>query len=225
MRKMLALLIAGLLGALLLSGCSGGDNTKELTLSGTGSATTTPDTTTVQAVVKSEAATNAAATAQANGVTAKVVGAVKAKGVAPAQIKTQNVVTSQDTDRNVFTASITLSVTVPQKIPAGGVIDAITAAGANQVSVTDVTTKVKDPREYQTAAQQDAFNALRKQAESLAKVSGQSLGPVKTISDGSNSDATPSGGLARTNTSGAGTEVQAGESSVTAYLTVTWELQ
>src|SRR4051794_33994426 len=111
---------------------------RTITVSGDGTATTVPDRASFEFGVDTRAASASAALARNSAAASAVIAALKAAGVAGADLQTIGVSlspqTGPDGTRIVgYTASNSVSATVPLT-RAGGVVDAAVGAGADSVS-------------------------------------------------------------------------------------------
>lgn len=155
-----------------------------ITVSGTGSASVTPNRASFAFGSVSQAGrANAALTASSQSV-ARVIAALKRAGVAQADIQTSEVSLSPRMNDNGdavvgYTASSTVTVTVKKLGAAGDIVDAAVGAGANQVSGPNLL--ASDQGAAYKNALRTALADARAKAETLATASGSTLGKITAI--------------------------------------------
>lgn len=183
------------LAALTLAGCGGppphpGPNGLEhgetlLQISATGQTETKPDEANISVGVSSIGVSSEAATAANNAKINAVVGALKALGVAEADMQTQDVSVSRigyGVNRNKFEASNTITIRVRDVSKAGAAIQAATRAGANILSGPDL--RVSDPEAASKGAYTAAYKTARARADTYAEAAGLKVVRVLVIRDG-----------------------------------------
>jgi uncharacterized protein len=189
-----------------------------ITVSGSGTATTVPDRAAFSFGVTDQAATATAALARNSEAIAKVIAALRAQGIAEADLRTESVSlsprTSDKGDIVGYTASNSVSAQ-SSVVKAGETIDAAVGAGATDVSGPAFTTSDEDSlyRQALKAAVADA----RAKAQTLAAAAGASLGGVTAIVESSSA---PIPFIDRA--AAPATPVQPGTQEVTANVTVTF---
>jgi uncharacterized protein YggE len=128
----------------------------------------------------------------------KVIAAVKAKGIADADLTTQWISLQPQYDYasgssaprvTGYMASQSLSVKVRHIDQAGAIIDAAVAAGATQVS--GISFSVADPTAATGQARTAAVADARQHAIALAQAAGVSLGAVISITEVASPNPTP----------------------------------
>ena len=222
-----ALAAAALGGALpprAAHGSAATDSTAgQISVSGTGTTTVTPDRAGFDFGVVTQGKTASAALAANADAIAKVIAALEGAGLAKADIQTTTVSLSPRTNDKGdailgYTASNTVRAKVRSLERAGNVVDAAVGAGANEVSGPDLLAA------DQAAAYRDALAAAvaaaRGKAQALAAASGLALGRVTAIAE---SGATPVPLAAE---SGAGkssaTPIEPGTQEISATVTITY---
>ena len=183
------------IAALTLAGCGGppggphgGGLERGETLlqtSATGTAETKPDEANISVGVSSIGVTSEAATAANNTKINAVVGALKALGVAEADMQTQQLSVSRigyGANRNKFEASNTITIRVRDVSKAGAAIQAATRAGANILSGPDL--RVSDPEAANKGAYAAAYKTARARADTYAEAAGLKVVRVLVIRDG-----------------------------------------
>jgi hypothetical protein len=160
---------------------------RTVTVEGVGTARTTPDTAQLSFGVETRAATASAALAANADKMRRVVAALRASGVAKADLQTQDVsVYPQQTNSGApdgFDATTTVSATVRRIAATGKVVDAAVSAGADQTSGPSFSRSSREALTEQ--ALRDAFENARAKAQALAQESGTQLGEVQRIEEAS----------------------------------------
>ena len=202
-----------------------------ITVEGQGIVTVVPDEATLSVGVESRAATASAAQADASAAMTKVIAAVKAQGVADADLVTQQVSLQPQIDNGPtgngpsrvtgYIADQTLGVTVRVLDHTGAIIDAAVAAGAN--SVGGPSFSLADPSKATTQARTLAITDARQRAQTLAQAAGVSLEAPIVITEQSAPTPVPFAAAAPS-AGGAATPIQAGTSQVEVDVTVTYAI-
>src|SRR5829696_2463342 len=163
-----------------------------ITVMGTGTVSSVPDTATISFGVVTQATTAAQAMSANTTAAERMIAAVKGAGIDSKDIHTDFVTLSprysERGDEIVgYTASNSVSATIRDLGRAGTVIDAAVGAGANSVNGPFL-----EPSEV-TALYQDALKRAvadaRTKGEALAAAGGMTLGAVSSMSEGSQSPA------------------------------------
>ena len=238
MRRLLILLAAT---AVLVSACGTDGNAVNVVASpngtasgihvtGEGRVTGTPDTMSITLGVSVVRPTMDAATAEAAALAEAVIAAVKANGVADADIQTANYAVYPEYDWNNNTQRLIgyrvtneLRIKVRDIPNAGDVLDAATGAGGDDVVVSGLTFSIEDNAELLTAARAAAWADAEAKATQLAELSGLSLGSALAITETINYSSPPvyyerAGGDAD------GTPIQPGTSDVTVTIQVSFSI-
>ena len=216
----LAVLVAGATGA---GGATSAAPQHSIVVAGQGSVSARPDRAQLSFGVSSDAKT-ASAALRANGTEmTKVIAALKAQGIAVADLRTDLVSLSPRYSQNGetvvgYTATNSVSATVRNLAKIGAVIDAAVDAGANQVSGPNLV------RSSATALYRAALRAAiadaRGKARTIAVASGLH---IRRITDVSESSAAPSPmPLTAKASADASTPVETGSTLVEAAVTVTF---
>jgi hypothetical protein len=103
----------------------------------------------------------------------------------------------------------------------GSTLDALVQAGANQMN--GISFSIRNPAPLLEKARADAIADARIRAETYAKAAGVSLGPILSISEGGTETPRPMYRMAVA-MQAAPVPVAAGEQSVTADVSVVWEI-
>ena len=201
-----------------------------LDVSATGTSTRAPDIATISAGVVTQAQrAGDAMTANARAMTATIA-ALKRAGVADRDIQTQSINLQPqyrygDNQPPILTgyqANNRVSVRLRNLAGAGGVIDALVAAGANQIDGPTLT--VEHPEAALDEARAKALATARARAELYAKAAGLSVRRIVRISEseGSPPIVRPMAMMAAKRAEA--TPVEAGEQELTVNLSVVFEL-
>lgn len=102
----------------------------------------------------------------------------------------------------------------------GGALDALVAAGANQIN--GVSFSIQNDAPLLENARAQAIADARARAETYAKAAGVSLGPILSISEGGGQP--PPRPMYRMAAMAAETQIAPGEQSITADVSVVWEI-
>lgn len=161
-----------------------------LSVSATGEARRVPDVATVSAGVVTQAAdANAALRANAEQMN-RLMEAVRKAGIAERDIQTSDLGVSPQYHRadgqareiTGYEARNTVNLTVRDIAGLGGVIDALVAAGANQVYGPNF--QIGEPDEARDEARRAALDAARARAELYAEALGLRVRRIVSISEG-----------------------------------------
>jgi uncharacterized protein YggE len=163
----------------------------------------------------------------------RVIGAVKAGGVAPADIRTQNISVSKLVTRlkggrtrsRGYRATQSIRAVVRDIERTGAIVQRAVNAGATRVSGPEFF--VSDASRSYREALAAAFDDAKADAEALAARAGARLGAVLSIEETTDSEPVPQALAAPSPAAGADAPappVQAGESELEATVTVVFEL-
>lgn len=195
----------------------------------------TPDIATIRAGVVTQSPTAAAALSENAARMARVVAALKAAGIAARDLATSNVALSPqyryaDNQPPVITgyqASNTLSVKFRDIAKSGAALDALVAAGANQID--GPTMSLDQPDAALDAARQDAVKRARARADLYAAAAGLRVERIVSIGEsGEDAGGGPQPPVlyrAKAMAAADSTEVLPGETDVTATLVVRFLLK
>jgi uncharacterized protein len=201
-----------------------------LTMSGQGEVRAAPDTVTLSAGVTSEAPTAAAALAANTARMQSVFAALKKLGVADKDMQTANFsVSPQMADGNNQPPHVTgyqvsnqLQLRLDDISRLGLALDALVTAGANQMNGIDFA--IKDSAPLLAEARADAVSDARAKAQTYAKAAGVSLGPILSISENGGQGPRPVYMAVPMARAAKAVPVAAGEESVTAEVSMVWEI-
>ncbi|HET7376778.1 MAG TPA: SIMPL domain-containing protein [Anaerolineae bacterium] len=162
-----------------------------INVSGTGRVMIKPNMATVNVGVETVSTTLAEATSQSNTKTAAIIDKIKSLGVAEKDIQTSayNISPVTNQPKQGESPKITgyrvnnqLNVTIRKIDDVGKILDAVVAAGAN--NVYGISFGVDDPTPYQQQARAAAVKEAQDKAGQLAKAAGITLGKVIAINEG-----------------------------------------
>lgn len=177
----------------VLSACSaagGGSAQRTVSVTGTGTARLTPDIVVVTLGVQTQDPRVATAVQDNNALASRVTEAIKAAGVAAADIQTSDFsVWSQQvfdpqgnaTGEVTYTVNNTLTFTLRDVTKLGDLLQAALESGAN--TVQNVSYSVADPSEALDKARLEAIQDAHDQATQLANATGGQLGPVFSLNE------------------------------------------
>ncbi|WP_207103154.1 SIMPL domain-containing protein, partial [Paracoccus shandongensis] len=160
-----------------------------LTVTGQGEARVAPDMATIQLGVTTQAASAAEAMAQNSTRQAAVIEALAGAGIEGADVQTSGLNLNPVMDYaegraptvTGYQASNMVAVRVKDVARLGEVLDAIVAAGANEINGIGFTRD--DSSASEDEARRSAVADARHKAEVLAEAAGLTLGPVLTLRD------------------------------------------
>ncbi len=208
---------------------------RTITVNGEGIASAVPDMAVVSIGVRTDAPTAAAALRQNSSEMAATIANLKELNVADRDLQTSGLSVNPRYQYNSnnnrsdpkivgFTASNTLTVKLRDLDQAGSVIDQAVQSGANSLGGIQFTFADADPMKKD--ARKDAVADAREKAELYANAAGVSLGQVMTIQDGYASTPSPRPMMARMEADqSSSVPLQAGESSITATITMVYEIE
>ena len=197
---------------------------RTITVHGTGIVETTPTTADFTFGVSADGSSATAALSANAAKMNQVIGAIKNRGVAAADIQTAQI--SLSPNRNQagnrilnYTATNSVTVHIRSIGNAGPVVDAAVQAGTNQID--GPTLAAADQLLLSRRALKAAYADARGRAGALASAAGVKLGATLTVSEESASSPLPFAGVAA---KAASTPVSAGTISVEADVTVTFAI-
>jgi uncharacterized protein YggE len=200
-----------------------------LTMTGHGEVKATPDTATVNAGVTTNAPTAAAALAANSARMNQLFDALRKLGVPDHNIQTSGFsVSPQYTngDNNAprrltgYQVNNEVGVRLEDVTRVGAALDTLAGAGANQMN--GINFDIANPTPALEKARIQAVADARARAQTYAQAAGVTLGPIVSISEGGG-EAAPRP-MFRVMAMAAPTPVAPGEQSVTADVTVVWEI-
>jgi uncharacterized protein YggE len=170
------------------AGSATGSPGRTITVTGTGIVATVPNRAGFSFGVTAQAKTATAALDAVATDMRKVIAALKAAGVALADIQTQSIQLNprySDNGQDIlgYMASSSVSAEIKNINRAGGVVDAAVNAGANQVSGPNLTRSDRG-RLYRIALRAAVADA-RSKAQAIAAASGARLRSVRSVTESS----------------------------------------
>jgi len=205
---------------------------RTLTVSGTGEVRAAPDEAQLSTGVVAQAPSAAAALAANARAMNRVFDTLKRAGIAEKNIQTSNFSVSPQyaaskpgqTQRIVgYDVSNTVSVLVDKLDNLGPTLDALVASGSNQIDGPNFA--IADPKPLLAKAREAAVKDATDRAATIARAAGVSLGPIVSISEGGGAVAPqPMMRMAMSANAAPPTPVAAGEQSVSAEVSITWEI-
>lgn len=232
-KQLAALTLVGLAaaGAVGIAGCgSESDRSgkpREVTVVGSGKVQGTPDTLTVDTAIEATAADVSSAMNQSSTRQQSVVDAVVGAGVDKKDIATTQVsLQPQYGDQSVITgyrASNSVRIKVRKLDSASQILATIVNAGGNQTRINSVSFTIDDDSQLVKDARARAFNDAKDRAEQYAKLSGESLGKVLSISETADGTTPPQPVPMRAMAAEA-VPLSPGQQTVGFTVTVAWEL-
>lgn len=179
--------------AVLLSACGSAvmpgsaSSPRAISVSGMGQVSLKPDLAYIYIGVSTENESAADAVAKNNADTQRLIDALKAAGIADADIRTSNFSIWQNTPygmdgqpgKPVYRVDNTVYVTARDLSKLGDLLDAAVRAGANNIN--SIQFDVADKTKALTDARKAAVEAAKKQAAELAEAAGVKLGDIQGI--------------------------------------------
>ncbi len=158
-----------------------------ISVSGMGQVSLKPDLAYIYIGVSTENESAADAVAKNNADTQRLIDALKAAGIADADIRTSNFSIWQNTPygmdgqpgKPVYRVDNTVYVTARDLSKLGDLLDAAVRAGANNIN--SIQFDVADKTKALTDARKAAVDAAKKQAAELAEAAGVKLGDIQGI--------------------------------------------
>lgn len=203
-----------------------------ITVSGEGSVSLPPDLAEIDGGVTAEARTAREATEAVNKAMAEVVRAVKAAGVADKDIHTSRLSlfpqgaparAGQPAQIVGYRATNHVRVSVRETAKAPTVLDAMLAAGANDIG--GINFAIAEPEKHLDQARSGAVNDARRKAEIYAKAAGVALGaPLAINEDGASAPPVRMQRMA-VGVAAAPTPIEPGELTLRTGVTITYEIK
>lgn len=226
-------LAAALVGGVVLAPASTAATTSRyLSLSAVGTVKVTPDAVRINATVTSVAGTSKEALAATATSAAAVRTAFLANGIAARDIATQSVTVYPEYKYTPdggsvligYRASQNFVVVVRKASTAGVVVDAIVAAGGDNLQLNGVTPFVLDSSKATASARTIAVKNAKAKAASYASLLGIKLGKVNHLIENSSPSSYPPIMSVSKDSTGS-TEIDLGLQDVTVSISVQWALK
>jgi len=206
-----------------------------ISVCGQGTAFVQPDQARLMAGVQATASSAQAARSAAAQAMNAVLAALKNAGVSNADIQTSYFAieptysySSGGPQVTGYSATNTVQVTISQVTAVGGIVDAVTRAGGNNVVVEGISFTSSNPTQGKTQAEQNALADAHSQALQIAQRAGMSLGAPISIQVGSCGNVSTPINFAQAaaaSNDGASTPIQAGQQQVSATVNVVYALR
>lgn len=203
-----------------------------VTVNSDGTVKVTPDAVRLNANVSIVAGSNKDALAKTSTVATAVRAALTASGIAKADIATQSVTVypeynyTQDKGSALigYRGSQSFVVTIKNATNAGAIVDAVVAAGGDDLQIQGVTPFILDPSKATELARASAVKNAKAKANSYAKLLGVKLGRVNYLIENSSPiNYPPVMAMAKAADSSA-TVVDLGQQDVSVSITIQWSL-
>jgi uncharacterized protein YggE len=207
------------------------DGAHTLAMGGHGEVKAAPDMVSVNAGVTTSAATAAAALSANTAHMKSVFAALEKLGVPERNIQTVNFsVSPQYTNAannerprlNGYQVGNEVSLRLEDISKLGAALDALVSAGANQMN--GISFAIRDPAPLLEKARAAAIADARARAQTYARAAGVTLGPILSISEGGGDAPRPMYRMMAMAPPPPGIPVAAGEESVSADVSVVWEI-
>lgn len=204
-----------------------------INVTGTGYANVAPDMAVITIGVTVQAANAGEAMSQNASRQQAVIDAVKGSNIEARDIQTSNISLSPVQDYSQqgkppvitgYQAGNMVTIRVRDLPKLGDVLDAIVAAGANEVQ--GISFQRDDAAKTEADARRNAVTNARDRAEVIAAAAGQRLGRLVALSDTQGPPQSPQPMMMRANmqSGDAKVPVEAGELRMSADVTATWEM-
>lgn len=218
------------LGTALAAAPASAETARTISMTGHGEVRSAPDMAQVTAGVTTSATTAAQALAANTARMKTVFAALQKLGIPEKNIQTVDFsVSSQYANSNNEAPRLTgyqvnneVSVRLEDVTRLGGALDALVSAGANQMN--GISFNIREPAPLLEKARAGAIADARLRAETYAKAAGVALGPIQSISE-SGGEIRPLRMAAPMSFAAKAVPVAAGEQSVTADVSVVWEIR
>ncbi len=204
-----------------------------ISVSGVGTVTGTPNLLRLQTSIDVTRPDVKTALQTANATMAAVQQALKADGVAAADLQTSGLYVQPNYDYsnnsrrlNGYSVSENLSIVLRDLSKAGSTINDAAQAGGDAMQIGGASLDLSGDDALVAAARQQAFDDAKAKATAYAKAAGRPLGPVTSISETQNSNPMPYpyAMAASAPAAGQAVPIQAGSQDVTVNVSVTWAL-
>ena len=217
------------LSAVLATAPASAETARTISMTGHGEVRSAPDMAQVTAGVTTSATTAAQALAANTARMKTVFAALEKLGIPEKNIQTVNFsVSPQYANGNNEAPRLTgyqvnneVSVRLEDVSRLGGALDALVSAGANQMN--GISFDIREPAPLLEKARAGAIADARLRAETYAKAAGVALGPIQSIGE-SGGEVRPLRMAAPMVFAAKAVPVAAGEQSVTADVSVVWEI-
>lgn len=215
------------------SQASAATTARYITVNAEGTVKVTPDAVRMNATVSLIASSSKLALAEVSTTSDALRAALKSAGIDVKDIATQNVTTYPEynytNDKGAvligYRGSQSFTIVIRNAANAGAVVDAVVAAGGDNLQVNGVSPFVLDAAKAAESARAVAVKNAKAKAASYAKLLGVKLGRVNFLTEeGSPSISVPTYDVATMAKADAPTVIDLGQQSVTVSITIQWSL-
>ena len=206
--------------------------TRYITVNSEGSVKVAPDAVRLNATVSVVSGSNKSALAEAATAASAVRAALKTALVDSKDIASQSVTVypeynyTQDKGQSLvgYRAAQSFVITIRNAKSAGAIVDAVVAAGGDNLQVNGVTPFIVDTTKATLSARTDAVKKAKAKAASYASLLGVKLGKVIYLTENSSpTNYVPMLAMAKSADTGA-TEIDLGQQDVSVGISVQWAL-
>jgi uncharacterized protein YggE len=222
------------LACAVLSGCDShaervGDNTRQVTVVGSGQVQGVPDTLTADVGIEFTAPDATAAMNQTNDRQQAVINALAGAGVDRKDISTTEVGLQPQYDSSAGTitgyrADNAIRVKIHPADSASHVLAVIVGAGGDATRINSVSYSIADDTQLVKDARARAFQDAKDRAEQYAQLSGLKLGKVISISEAPGGATTAPPAAPRGGAMPSNIPLEPGQQTVSFSVTAVWEL-
>jgi uncharacterized protein YggE len=225
-------IIVALVGGVGLSmPANAAEATRYITVSATGTTTVVPDAVRINATVSVLGSTSKSALSTAGATSIEIRKALVANKIATKDVATQSISVNPEYSYpnngtpvlSGYRATQAFSITVRAASTAGAVVDAIVAAGGDNVQINGASPFVLDADKATEIAREFAVKRAKAKAASYAKLLGVKLGKVIFLNEDSAPSVYPVY-TASAKAEDASTQIDLGEQKITVSVTVRWGL-
>jgi uncharacterized protein YggE len=219
------LFLTAILPFALLAPVAAAASPRAITVNGSGTVSIVPNQADFTFGVSATARTATAALHANAAQMTKVIAALRAKGIASADLQTAEISLSPNRNQNGdrildYTAANSVTARVRSIAKAGPVVDAAVNAGANEVDGPSLTSA--DARVLSQRALNAAVTDAHQRAQAIASAAGVRLGAVQSVSEQTTSTPIP---FSAAKASAATTPVEAGTVQIEADVTATFAIR
>jgi uncharacterized protein YggE len=202
---------------------------RTLTMTGSATAKAAPDLADISAGVATQAPTAAAALSANSAAMTRIFAALDRAGVARKNVQTSsfniapvyaNRTQGEPQHLTGYRVSNEVHVILEDVGKVGATLDALVAAGANQMNGLNFS--IKDPAPLLARARADAVADAKLRAQQYAAAAGVTLGPIQSISENGGEPPRPMYRVMAM--AAAPAPIAAGEESINAGVTIVWEI-
>lgn len=198
-----------------------------ITAQGTGIVTGAPDTVTIVLGVQTQAAQAAPAMAENAELAGALIQTIKDQGVDDRDITTMNLSVQPNYQPagtiDGYTVTNQVQATLRDIARSGDLIDAAAGAAGDAIRVQNLTFSINDDSDLRAQARAKAVTQAQAQAQQIANAAGTQLGPVKSITENSDTGATPFPQATAMTDRVASTPIEPGSQELSVSISVTYE--